>query len=89
MFAKLFFSLYFIILVVIYMFQDRIPKKIVSLIAFKIPFKMIKYYVIILVSVLTFNFIIDTVQTAAFPWIKYENKEYMRDWHRKSMNWEN
>lgn len=36
--ATLFFSLYFIILVVIYMFQDRISKKFICFMIFKLPF---------------------------------------------------
>ena len=55
MFAKLFFSLYFIILVVIYMFQSKIPEKVVAFVVFKLPFKMAKYFVIIVIINLIFG----------------------------------
>ena len=47
--ATLFFSLYFIILVVIYMFQSKIPDKVVEFVVFKLPFKVAKYFVIIVI----------------------------------------
>ena len=53
--AKLFFSLYFIVLVVIYMLQSKIPEKVVAFVVFKLPFKMDKYFVIIVIINLIFG----------------------------------
>ena len=53
--ATLFFSLYFIILVVIYMFQSKIPDKFVAFVVFKLPFKIAKYFVIIVIINLIFG----------------------------------
>ena len=47
MFAKLFFSLYFIILVVIYMFQDRFSKKFISFMIFKLPLFLFIFMLIV------------------------------------------
>ena len=45
--ATLFFSLYFIILVVIYMFQDKISKKFISFMIFKLPLFIFLYIFIV------------------------------------------
>jgi hypothetical protein len=76
------------------MFQDKMSKELVSFIAFKLPFKIAKYFVIIVIIRLVFSFVFDMIQAPysypnSTPWCTMYNDPHYDKAYKMFKSWDN